>query len=1014
MIVGYVEIGRIVSFTFKIALLSITVAGLLLSTPALGQRNCATVEYNKNKNLRPGFEDKGDFEDWITQQRLFNVFKQQIGPLSVFRTKATIDKIPVVIHLIHDGENIGVGGNISDTQINSQILVLNEDFRKLNADTTETQPPFRPVATDSEVEFVLAKQDPEGLPTNGIVRVKGSRSSWTFSSDTQLKAESYWPAEDYLNIWVTNLSGGYLGWAQFPVSSLEGLEEASTNRLTDGIVIGYQYFGSIEKEPDAFLVSPWNLGRTTTHEVGHFLGLRHIWGDGDCNVDDFVADTPLASIESLGCPATKSTCGTLDMFQNYMDYTDDACMNLFTNGQKERIKIVMQESPRRASLLTSPGLLEPSVADLDLGIRNIIDPISGICTADVTPSITLRNYGIDVVTNFELELWINNSLIETMAEITNLNHLDTLDVSFNTITTPSSGLADFEYRITEVNFTSDGNPLNDIKSAQIFIPEFLAIPFTEPFDSFPVSWEIKNADNSNTWRLAKSPSWNPGNKSMALDFRKGSNPGEEDILSMPVVDLSTLTEAYLQFDYAYSYTTNGEDRLKIAGSANCGISYNQVIFNKSGKGLETAPESDLEFIPGSRLDWKREVINLGIFLGEPSLQLAFIGTSDLGNTLYLDNVSIVNESHYNAGIKGILSPDLAFCEEAITPEIVVENLGTETIDNVQINYRTEGQNFSSKSFSNLALAAGKSASLVLDEIAIPGSTTLSILLVTPGITVSSTQNTNQIFPLIKHCSEQIIPLRENFENEILDGSSWLSFESDSAESWIITETFSYGKAANIKNYNYLYPGTRSYLISPLLDLTSITKASMFFDVSYGTDRLPGESLRIFVSSDNGLNYSEILYEKSGLELSVFPAIAPWTPQSESDWINEFIDLSQYTGSKIFLAFEVISKSSNDLFIDNIEFFADDNPDPIRIESNLRYYPNPASGGVFNVTFNLKTKEDVTIIMIDAMGRQVFRREYPNTLNQTYPFDMSGRGSGIYILKTISKSINSSVRLFVDP
>ena len=206
------ETVRIVSFSFKIALLSIIAAGLLLSTPALGQRNCATTQYNESKNLYRDFEDKGDFEDWIFQKRQFNVFKQQIGPLPVFRTKGTIAKVPVVIHVIHDGEDIGVGGNISDAQVLSQIEVLNEDFRKLNADTTETQPPFLPVAADVEVEFVFAKQDPEGLPTNGIVRVKGSRSSWTFSSDAELKAESYWPAEDYLNIWVTNLAGGYLGW----------------------------------------------------------------------------------------------------------------------------------------------------------------------------------------------------------------------------------------------------------------------------------------------------------------------------------------------------------------------------------------------------------------------------------------------------------------------------------------------------------------------------------------------------------------------------------------------------------------------------------------------------------------------------------------------------------------------------------------------------------------------------------------------------------------------------------
>ncbi len=964
--------------------------------------------------MNPGFQNKKDFEEWILKEIQLNKFKQQVGPLFAFKTKATISKIPVVVHILHNGEAIGVGINISEAQVLSQIAVLNEDFRKLNADTTETQPPFRPVATDAEVEFVLAKQDPEGLPTNGIIRIKGSRPSWTFSSDTELKAESYWPAEDYLNIWVTDLSGGYLGWAQFPVSSLEGLEEASTNRLTDGIVIDHQYFGSITKDPGAFLEAPWDLGRTTSHEVGHFLGLRHIWGDGDCSLDDFVVDTPLASVESIGCPTSKSTCGTLDMFQNYMDYTDDACMNLFTNGQKERMQIVLGESPRRASLLTSPGLLDPSVANLDLGIKQIITPVNGICTSEISPSITVRNYGSDVITNMKIELWINDSLIDTRSEVSNLNNLDILNIFFKTMPVPSSGLADFEYKIVEVNFTNDGNPLNDIKLVQIFIAEFLAIPFVEPFYSFPTNWQIKNADNGNTWRLAKGPSWNPSNTAMALDFQRSTNPGEEDILTTPVVNLSGLTEAYLQFDYAYNYTNNSADRLRIAGSIDCGNSYNFIIFDKSGNTLSTVPESDLEFTPGSRLDWKREVINLGVFVGEPSLQLAFIGTSDLGNSLFIDNVSIVNKSYYNAGIKGITSPSLAFCEESIFPEIVVENLGTETIKNIQINYSTDGQIFKAKNFSNIDMTPGATSQLTLDEISTPESSVLSIQLVTPGIIVSSTQNKSQLFNLTKHCIEELIPLRENFEVDILDGTGWLAISGDSSVFWSITATNVYGKSAFVQNYQHSYPGTKSYLISPHLDFTASAGGSVFFDVSYGTDSIPGESLRILVSRDNGLNYDEIIFEKSGSELSVAAAIAPWIPQSESDWLNEYIDLSDYAGEKIFLAFEVISKSTNNLYLDNIEFFTENNPNPIRIESNVRIYPNPASGGRFNITFNLFEKEDVSIFIFDAMGRKVFQRNYPNTLNQTYPFDMSGRGSGIYILKTVSKSVNTTIRLFVDP
>ena len=277
----------------------------LTSMQVLSQRNCGTVAYNQFRNINPN--SQSDFEEWMLKKQRQGSYAPQLNQIRkssnfTYAKTAPTYYIPVVVHVVHNGESIGSGSNISESQILSQIEVLNEDFRKLNADTVNTPPGFAAVAADFEIEFVMAKQDPNGLPTDGIVRVQGSRTSYSFFHDAELKAESYWDAEDYMNVWVANLSGGLLGWAQFPVSSLEGLEDASTNRLTDGIVIGHQFFGSIEKDPTASLQAPWNLGRTATHEVGHFLGLRHIWGDGNCSFDDFVADTPLASAESTGCP----------------------------------------------------------------------------------------------------------------------------------------------------------------------------------------------------------------------------------------------------------------------------------------------------------------------------------------------------------------------------------------------------------------------------------------------------------------------------------------------------------------------------------------------------------------------------------------------------------------------------------------------------------------------------------------------------------------------------------------
>ena len=152
-----------------------------------------------------------------------------------------------------------------------------------------------------------------------------------------------WNTSEYLNMWVCNIGGGILGYAQFP-----GGEAA-----TDGVVMGHQYFGSSDKGTDFYLSAPFDKGRTTTHEVGHFLNLRHIWGDGGCGVDDFVEDTPESDGSNFGCATTHESCGSLDMVQNFMDYSDDACMNLFTIGQKNRMRAVLEEGGVRNELALS-------------------------------------------------------------------------------------------------------------------------------------------------------------------------------------------------------------------------------------------------------------------------------------------------------------------------------------------------------------------------------------------------------------------------------------------------------------------------------------------------------------------------------------------------------------------------------------------------------------------------------------------------------------------------------------
>ena len=309
-------------------------------------RRCGTMEVHRRLlNTSPEYvRARAASENAFHQARLSGRAQARAG----------VTKIDVVVHVVYNTAQ----QNIGDAQIKSQIDVLNRDYRKKNTDLGSVPGAFQPLAADARIEFALATTDPKGNATNGITRTPTAKAS--FADDDSIKSAATggtdpWPADKYLNVWIapriTSAQGDLLGYAQFPGGPA----------ATDGVVILQSAFGT-----SGTAAAPFNLGRTATHEIGHWLNLRHIWGDdgSGCNGSDFVNDTPNQAGPNFGTPAfphvTCSNGPSGDMFMNYMDYVDDAAMFMFTTGQVDRMQTCLDHD-RSTIGTTQPMLTTPAV-----------------------------------------------------------------------------------------------------------------------------------------------------------------------------------------------------------------------------------------------------------------------------------------------------------------------------------------------------------------------------------------------------------------------------------------------------------------------------------------------------------------------------------------------------------------------------------------------------------------------------------------------------------------------------
>ena len=550
--------------------------------------------------------------------------------------------IPVVIHIVWNSNP----SNISNAQAISQITVLNQDFGRTNPDAVNTPAPFALVAANTGIQFCLAQRDPQGGPTTGIERRQTTVGSFNANDAVKFFAQGgldIWDPTQYLNIWVCDFgNSGLLGYGEFPTGS-------PTN--TYGVVIQYDAFGNT-----GTVTPPFDLGRTCTHEFSHCFNLYHIWGDDGnaCSGSDLCADTPNQAGNTWGCytfphvdACTPSGNGI--MFENYMDYSDDNCLNLFTQNQSTRMNAVLTTTPYNA-LQTSNGCTPVVLVNDDAGIQSITTPNGNSCNTTFTPVVVLKNWGSNSLTSCTINYQVDANPVSTFNWTGNLASLGTTSVTLSSVTT-TGGAHTFTAYTSLPNGVTDNQASNDQTTSNFFIyTGGSTLPLVEGFESttfVPANWTLVNPDGGTTWARTTQAAKSGVASAYVDNFNYSSGVGQtDDMITMPI-DLSSVSNPVMTYEWAYTYYTDNTgdytDTFAIYISTNCGTSWTQ-LYRKGGVQLATAtpiPNTNNEFIPTAS-QWGFNLISLSAYQTATSAMFLFRNASQYGDQMYLDNINILN------------------------------------------------------------------------------------------------------------------------------------------------------------------------------------------------------------------------------------------------------------------------------------------------------------------------------------------------------------------------------------
>ncbi|MBS1565702.1 MAG: hypothetical protein JST39_15045, partial [Bacteroidetes bacterium] len=457
---------------------------------ANAQERCGSMELLQQKfRQHPALKDR-----FLTREKVLKQLtaeRIQTGDLHTLKPQALLT-VPVIFHIV-----MANPASVTDAQIQAQMDTLNKDYSGTNGDTVRIPAAFKPLFGVANIQFALAKQTPNGEPSSGIERYTTSHGEFSvFTTDAKHASSGgadAWNTTNYLNIWICQLSGGYLGLGTFPDDN---------DSANQGLLIDYRALpgGSFPN---------YNGGKTISHEVGHFFNLYHIWGDdnGACSGTDYVGDTPNQSNYTSGCPSGVVTdaCTTTApgvMYQNYMDYSYDPCLVMFTMEQAARMQSAV--NTYRPGLFTSPGLQTPVTFPYDTRLKTINSPSGRICSSSYAPVVVVRNVGSSTIASLTINVAVDGTFVTSYNWSGSLAPLGETTITISSITA-LAGTHSVKIYTTNPGGQADQRTGNDTLTTSYIYSAPVSLPITESFEGsvFPPSgWDIVNPDASYTWEKA--------------------------------------------------------------------------------------------------------------------------------------------------------------------------------------------------------------------------------------------------------------------------------------------------------------------------------------------------------------------------------------------------------------------------------------------------------------------------------------------------------------------------------